>query len=114
MTLPPPYTVTGSGLALALRVTPKARRNRIEGVVDDGDGGSALKLAVTAAPEGGKANAAVIALLAKEWRLAKSAFAVTRGATGRKKTLTIAGDGPALKERLDDWFAASKGGRGDG
>lgn len=114
MTLPPPYTVTGAGLALALRVTPKARRNRIEGVVDDGDGGSALKLTVTAAPEDGKANAAVIALLAKEWRLAKSVFAVTRGATGRRKTLTIAGDGPALKERLDDWFAARTGRRGDG
>jgi uncharacterized protein (TIGR00251 family) len=105
-----PYTVTASGLSLALRVTPKARRNRIEGIVDEADGSTALKVAVTAAPEGGKANAAVIALLAKEWRLAKSAFTVTRGVGNRRKTVAIEGDGAALKERIDGWFAA----RGEG
>ena len=102
----PPYSITASGLTLALRVTPKARRNRIEGMVGEADGGTVLKLAVTAVPEAGKANAAVIALLAKEWRLAKSAFRVTRGAASRRKTLAIEGDGAALKAMLDGWFAA--------
>ena len=110
MTRPPPYAVTGSGLALALRVTPKARRNRIDGIADEADGKTALKVAVTAAPEDGKANAAVIALLAKEWRLPKSAFTVTRGVGNRRKTVAIEGDGAALKEKIDGWFAA----RGEG
>lgn len=109
---PPPYAVTASGLSLNLRVTPKARRTRIEDVVDEADGGTALKLAVTAAPEAGKANAAVIALLAKEWRLPKSAFTVTRGVGNRRKTVAIEGDGAALKEKLDGWFAA-RGKRSD-
>jgi len=106
--MPPPYAVTKSGLSLALRVIPKAKRSRIESVVDEADGGTVLKVAVTAAPEAGKANAAVIALLAKEWRLAKSAITVTRGAANRRKTLAIEGDGGALKERLDGWFAERK------
>lgn len=107
----PPYAVTAAGLSLSLRVTPKARRNRIEGVVDEADGGTALKVAVTAVPEDGKANAAVIALLAKEWRLAKSAFTVARGAGNRRKTVAIEGDAAALKKRLDGWLAARDEGR---
>jgi uncharacterized protein YggU (UPF0235/DUF167 family) len=102
----PPYAMTPRGLSLALRVSPRAKRNRIEGLAAEADGGSALKVAVTVAPEAGKANAAVIALLAKEWRLAKSAFRVTRGAASRRKTLAIEGDGAALKTMLDGWFAA--------
>lgn len=105
---PAPYSATPSGLSLALRVVPKARRNRIEGVVSEADGSSALKVAVTAAPEAGKANAAVIALLAKEWRLAKSAMRVTRGGANRRKTVAIDGDASALKEKLDGWFADRK------
>ncbi|HUT50908.1 MAG TPA: DUF167 family protein [Alphaproteobacteria bacterium] len=105
---PAPYAVTPSGLSLALRVIPKAKRNRIEDVVNEADGSPALKVAVTAAPEAGKANAAVIALLAKEWRLAKSAIRVTRGGANRRKTLAIEGDGSALKKQLDGWFAERK------
>jgi uncharacterized protein (TIGR00251 family) len=101
-----PYTVTASGLSLSLRVTPKAKRNRIESIAEEADGGTALKVSVTAAPEGGKANAAVIGLLAKTWRLPKSAFTVTRGVGNRRKTVAIEGDGAALKERIDGWFAA--------
>ena len=47
----------------------------------------ALKISVTAAPEGGKANEAVIALLAKEWGVAKSAISVVTGATDRRKVV---------------------------
>jgi uncharacterized protein YggU (UPF0235/DUF167 family) len=52
----------------------------------------------------------VIALLAKEWRLPKSAFMVTRGVGNRRKTVAIEGDGAALKERIDGWFAARREG----
>jgi uncharacterized protein len=75
-----------------VRLTPKASRNRIEGVVADADGGGALKVSVTAPPEDGKANAALIALLAKSWKLAKRDFTITAGATDRRKLLFIEAD----------------------
>jgi uncharacterized protein YggU (UPF0235/DUF167 family) len=60
---------------------------------------------VTAAPEDGKANAALLRLLAKTWRLPRTALAVTGGATSRLKTVTIRGDGQALAGMLNAWLA---------
>jgi len=48
-----------------------------------------MQVAVTAPPDDGKANAAVIALLAKLSGIPKSAFVLERGATNRHKTLLI-------------------------
>jgi uncharacterized protein YggU (UPF0235/DUF167 family) len=62
---------------------------------------------VTAPAEDGKANAAVIGLLAETWRLPKSAFAVTRGATSRDKVLSIAGEPVLLAARVRDWARES-------
>ncbi len=67
---------------------------------------NSLKALVTAPPEDGKANDAVIALLASEWRLPKSAFAVLKGATSRQKTLSVAGDSAHLAGRIAEWMKA--------
>jgi hypothetical protein len=96
-------------LTVALRVTPRAGRDRIDGMVDESDGRNALKITVTAAPEDGQANDAVLALLTKAWRIPKSQMMIARGAASRRKTLHIAGDGPALKERLDTWLREAHG-----
>jgi uncharacterized protein len=80
------------GVVLRILVSPKASRDAIGTVQAEADGGSVLKVSVTAAPEAGKANAAVIKLLAKSWRLPKSGFTVRSGATGRRKTVFIDGD----------------------
>jgi len=61
---------------VAVRVTAGARSSRINGTVADADGRTAVKVAVTTIPEGGKANAALIKLLAKAWRLPKGALKV--------------------------------------
>jgi uncharacterized protein (TIGR00251 family) len=82
--MPGPLTETADGVRLLLRVTPKAGRNEIAGVRD-----GRLLVKVTSAPEDGKANAAVIKLLSKAWRVPASAFEITSGATARDKTLTI-------------------------
>ena len=105
----PPYTITERGLTLAVRLTPKAGRTRIEGLASEPRGGSVIKVAVTAAPESGKANAVLIKLLAKEWRLPKTSIAIQRGATARRKTLAIAGDGRKLAARLDEWLRTRQG-----
>lgn len=59
-----------------------------------------LKVAVTVVPEKGNANAAVIQLLAKSWKLRKADLEVVRGATGRTKTILIRGGDQDLAGRL--------------
>lgn len=71
------------GSELAVRVTPKASRARIE--VE----GNAIRVYVTVVPEDGKANAAVQALLAKALGIAKSRVTLIRGATARDKVFRI-------------------------
>lgn len=88
-----------------MRLTPKAARDRVAGLAAEADGGVVLKVAVTAVPENGKANAALIKLLAKEWKLAKTTITVVAGATDRRKTLLVAGDPDRLMTLLQDWMA---------
>jgi len=79
-------------IKLHIKVTPKASAARIQGWAEDEDGERVLKIAVTVVPEDGKANKAVIALLAKRLKLPKSAIEIASGHTSRRKTLLIDGD----------------------
>ncbi len=89
---------------VSIRLTPKASRNRIDGPVAGADGAMALKASVTAVPEEGKANEALIKLLAKEWRVAKTRISVAVGATDRRKTLHLQGDPTDLLPQLETWM----------
>ena len=89
------------GLRVLIRVQPGARRPGIEGPVALADGRVALKVRVSAPPEGGKANAAAVKLLAKAWRLPKSGLGIVAGHGARLKTVLVAGDPEVLKERLE-------------
>ncbi|WP_137701535.1 DUF167 domain-containing protein [Marimonas lutisalis] len=73
------------GAEIAVRVTPKASRNRV--VAEEG----VLKVYVTVVPEAGKANAAVQKLLAKALGVPKSRLELIRGASARDKLFRIAG-----------------------
>lgn len=73
-------------MIVSLRVQPKASANKILG-----EHAGALKVSVTAAPEKGKANAAVVTLLSKELGIPKSSIEIVRGETTRIKTLRIHG-----------------------
>jgi len=88
------------GIRLRLKVQPKARRETIAGLTPDPEG-MALKLSVGAPPEDGKANAAVIALLAQRLGVAKSAVSVVSGATDRRKLVEIRGEPQTLRASLD-------------
>jgi uncharacterized protein (TIGR00251 family) len=94
------WSAVAGGLRLRLKVQPKARRNAILGPADGPDG-PALKVAVGAPPEDGKANAAVVALLAEALDVAKAAVSVVIGATDRRKLVEIRGNSSALGARLD-------------
>ena len=60
-----------------------------------------LRVRVKAVPDKGKANAAVIALLAKALSVPKSAMTLVSGDTARLKTIEIEGDPAALAAGVD-------------
>ena len=82
-------------LTIDVLVQPRASRAKI-GPRHDGR----IKIAVTAPPVDGEANAAVIELVAKSLGVAKSAVEVIAGASSRRKTLRIAGVTAAQLEEL--------------
>ncbi len=84
-----PFAAVSGGITLDVRLTPKATHNRIGPLAADTDENLVLKVAVTAPPEDGKANAALIKLLAKSLGLPKSAISLKRGSKDRRKTLFI-------------------------
>jgi uncharacterized protein (TIGR00251 family) len=88
------------GVAFRLRLTPKGGRNALEGWAQGADGTAHLKARVAAIPEDGKANAALIALLAATLGVSKSAIRIASGETARLKTVEIAGDSRLLAAKL--------------
>ena len=69
---------------LKVRVQPKASKNLVEGYVGD-----TFRLRVTAPPENGKANAAVIALLAAPLDVNRSRLTVIKGLKSRDKIVGV-------------------------
>ena len=83
---------------LNVKVVPGASRDRIVGRYGD-----ALKIQVRAAPEAGKANAAVIELLADFLGIDTRSLQIVRGHTQARKVIKVSGmDQAALDKRLDD------------
>lgn len=73
-------------MRIAVHVTPRSARNEIVGWR-----GGDVSVRVTVAPEGGKANAAACAVVAKALGVPKTAVRVTRGETSRYKQLEVEG-----------------------
>jgi len=69
---------------LRLRVSPRAKRNAVMGLRGD-----VLKVSVTAVPERGKANDAVVALLAETLGVAPSSIEIVAGSTSKDKVVSI-------------------------
>jgi hypothetical protein len=90
-------TAHAQGTVLPVHAQPGARRNAILGAR-----AGALRVAVTAAPEKGKANAAIAAFLADSLGCRASQVALLSGQTGRQKRFLIAGIDPAaLRPRIE-------------
>jgi len=76
---------TAQGVEFTVKVVPGASRTRVVGVLGD-----ALKVAVAAPPEAGKANAAVVALLAGVLGAKKGDVTIIRGHTQPLKRIAVA------------------------
>ncbi|HEX2148341.1 MAG TPA: DUF167 domain-containing protein [Pseudorhizobium sp.] len=97
----PPYSRHSDHLRLAVRVTPGAGRNAVEGVDRAADGESYLRVRVTAVAEGGKANKALIELLARFLQVPKSTITIIYGETARKKILRVEGEPEDLASKTE-------------
>ena len=95
-----PLTAAANGVRVAVRLTPRARADRIEGVASAADGGSVLKVSVTAPPAESRANAALVALLSKASGVPRRDISIVGGVKSRNKTMHIAGEPQALLRRL--------------
>lgn len=94
MTLP--IRTRGSLLEFAVKAVPGASKDRIAGLYGD-----ALKVAVAAPPEGGKANARIVELLAEALGVPERAVAVVAGLHAKHKTVAVAGlSANELRQRL--------------
>ena len=81
------FTQKETGICLSVRVTPNAKRSKIEGVWQ----GDTLKIALHAPPVDGKANAELIDFLAGLFRIKKKNVSLLRGETAREKCLLLQG-----------------------
>ena len=81
---------------LSVRLTPRASREEIAGFE-----GETLRVRVTAPPVAGRANRALVRLLAKRLGVPRGAVRVVTGQTSRSKIVAIAGlDATELRRRL--------------
>ena len=97
-----------NGLALRVRLTPKASRDAIGRLERLADGNEVLIVHVRALPAEGAANAALCRLVAEVLDVAKSKVEVAAGHTSRVKTVRIACDAETAAKRLSGLAAAAK------
>lgn len=86
------------GCTLAVRLTPRAKRNQLAGVVPDGD-----RVALAAPPVEGAANKALTLFIAEGLGVPRSAVSILSGETSRLKMVRIVGDPLAIRAKLLGW-----------
>lgn len=84
--------VRDTGFRFAVRLTPKGGRDRVDGWAEGPDGKRYLKARVSAPPEDGKANEALLRLLAKVLGIGKTKLQIVSGAASRVKMIEAEGD----------------------
>lgn len=83
-----------------IRLSPGASRNQIMGVGFNASGKPSVKISVTTVPEKGKANSALMKLLAKLLKCPQSDFEIVAGRLDRNKTVRIVGDPARIEAEL--------------
>lgn len=92
----------GADLLLAIRLTPRARQEKIGGQWRDEHGACWLQASVSAPPDKGRANVALIELLAQRLGIGKSSISLETGATNRLKRLRITDCTPQIAHIIQE------------
>src|SRR5213595_2284164 len=103
-----PWRYSTQGVSVALRVTPRGGRDDIGGVERLADGRTVVKVRVRAIAEGGEANRAVMALLARALGVPKARIRIVSGVTSRLKQVAVDGDPEKLVEALRALISANQ------
>jgi uncharacterized protein len=103
-----PWRYSLQGISVALRVTPRAGRDDIDGLETLANGRAVVKVRVRAIADGGEANRAVTELLAKALGVPKASVRIISGTTSRLKQIAVDGDPAKLGESLRRLTAAKK------
>ena len=101
---------TRSGLSVTIRLSPRARSDRLLGIIATAEGGRAVKASVTAPAQDGRANEALLQLLSRAWRLPRRDLSIVVGAASRNKIVHVAGDPDELIVKLSREIASLPGG----
>ncbi|MDD3444062.1 MAG: DUF167 domain-containing protein [Zavarzinia sp.] len=108
-----PYSADadGKGVRLAVRLSPRASRNALDGVMTGADGRTSVVIKLNAPPVDGAANDALIRFLAEALDVPKSTVAIRSGHTSRQKLIQIEGAAKVLLQRLDKWLTPPTSGK---
>jgi hypothetical protein len=98
--LPAPFQSVSDGIRFAVRLTPRGGRDAIEGWKTDSAGREYLAARVRAAPEDGKANQALTALLAKTLGVPRASVTILSGAKAQLKIVSVQGEPAAHAAKL--------------
>lgn len=99
-----PFKLLANGIELKIRAYPKAKSNRIAHEFYLLENEAYIKIYISEPPEDGKANKAIIELLAHNFGLGKTIFAIKHGLTTRNKIIFIADDPTYLKMLVSNYF----------
>lgn len=95
-----PLKSAHDGLRVAIRLSPRAKADRLLAIAGAADGGRVVKASVTAPAEGGRANEALLQLLARAWHLPRRDLSIVAGSTSRIKAVRVAGDPRQLIDKI--------------
>ncbi len=94
-----PLKQAHDGLRVAIRLSPRAKADRLLAIAS-AEGGRVLKVSVTAPAESGRANEALLQLLARAWHLPRRDLSIIIGSTSRNKAVRVAGDPRGLIHKI--------------
>jgi uncharacterized protein YggU (UPF0235/DUF167 family) len=103
-----PWRYSAQGVSVALRVTPRGGRDDIDGLATLANGRTVLKVRVRAIADGGEANRAATALIAKALGVPRAKVRILSGATSRLKQIAVDGDPRKLGDALRVLIEAKK------
>ena len=98
------------GVRVVIRLSPRAKSDRLRGIAATAEGGRAIKVSVTAPAQDGRANEALLQLLSQMWRLRRGDLSLAAGAGSRSKIVRVAGDPHQLLAKLSSEIAGLPGG----